>query len=129
MASLDGHYRHRGAAIHWDDAGVTLARADERQTVSVPWTHIDGACQIGERPGFVQVVVRGHVPPGDPRHDPFSIAVNSDPDANRLVTSIAWRAAAVRIADAAEEAARSPRRRRRTPRRGAGRSERANVTH
>ena len=116
MPPLDGHYRHRGATISWDDVGVTLSRLDEQLTASAAWTNIDGARQIGERPGFVQIIVRGHVPPGDPRHDPFSIAVNSEPDANRLVMSISWRAAAERAAGAGEPAPRVPWRRQRVRR-------------
>jgi hypothetical protein len=91
MQPLDGHYRHGGAAISWDDDGVTLSRANGRVVATAPWTQIDGARQLGGRPGFVQLLVQGHVPPTDPRHDPFSIAVNSDEDANRLVISIGWR--------------------------------------
>jgi hypothetical protein len=91
MQPLDGHYRHRGVILSWDDAGVSVTRAGGRISARVPWEQIDGARQIGTRPGYVQLLVQGHVPPGDPRHDPFAIAVISDHDADRLVTSISWR--------------------------------------
>lgn len=116
MPPLDGHYHHRGATISWDDAGVTLSRVDEQLTASAAWSDIDGVRQIGEGPGWVQILVRGHVPPGDLRHDPFSIAVNSDPDANRLVTNIGWRATSERGAGAPRETWRSPWRRQRVRR-------------
>ena len=95
MPPLDGHYRHSGTAISWDDAGVTVLRSDDRVRAFAPWNEIDGARQIGSRPSHVQLLVSGHVPPADPRHDPFSIAVNSDSDARRLLITVAWRTAPV----------------------------------
>jgi hypothetical protein len=92
MQLLDGHYRHRGSVLTFDDAGVTLAHLGARPGANARWDQIIGARQIGERPGHVQVLVQGHVPPHDPGNDPFAIAVASDADAFRLVTNIGWRA-------------------------------------
>lgn len=93
MSVLDGLYRHLGTSVVWDDVGVTFTRRDTASHVD--WDHVHGVRQIG-KPGFVQLLVRGHVPPPDLRTDPFSVAVASEADANRLVTSIAWRATPVR---------------------------------
>jgi hypothetical protein len=90
MAALDGFYRHLGATMTWDDSGVTF-RATGREASRVGWDVVEGARQIGKRPGFVQLLVSGHVPPADPALDPFSIRVASNADANRLVTSVGWR--------------------------------------
>ena len=76
----------------WDDVGVTFTRKQARTASHVGWDSIDGVRQIGEAPGFVQLLVRGHVPPPNPARDPFSVPVASHDDANRLVTGIAWRA-------------------------------------
>ncbi len=92
MTPFDGRYRHRDALLVWDDAGLTFTRKGSGMAAHVAWRGIDGARQIGGRPGFVQLLVREHVPPADPEADPFSIAVAGDADANRLITSITWRA-------------------------------------
>ena len=91
MTPLDGLYRHDDVSLAWDDRGVTFTKIGNDRGRHVAWSAIDGARQIGGRPGFVQLLVRDHVPPADLRTDPFSIPVASDADANRLITSIAWR--------------------------------------
>jgi hypothetical protein len=88
---LDGHYRHRDVSLVWDDVGLSFARSVNSTTSHVDWSAVEGVRQIGARPGFVQLIVRDHIPPGAPEHDPFSIPVASDADANRLVTAITWR--------------------------------------
>jgi hypothetical protein len=90
VTALDGLYRHLGTSTVWDDIGVTVSRRGQAHHVA--WDAIEGARQLG-RPGFVQLLVRGHVPPSDPARDQFSIPVASDADANRLVMSVVWRPA------------------------------------
>ena len=89
--ALDGLYRHGGISLVWDDVGVTVSRPGQVAASHVDWVAVEGVRQIGKRPGFVQLLVRGHVPPPDPALDAFSIPVASDADANRLILSIAWR--------------------------------------
>lgn len=93
VTSLDGLYRHRDTSIVWDDVGVTISRPPQATTSHVSWHQVTGVRQIGKRPGFIQLLVRDHIPPADPEDDPFSISVASDDDATRLVTSIGWRSA------------------------------------
>ncbi len=92
MTHLDGIYRHQGTAMVWDVVGVSLARPGVQQVTHAPWSEVIGARRIGTSPGHVQVIVRGHLPVGDPALDPFSIAVASDDDAHRIVTSLEWNA-------------------------------------
>ena len=89
---MDGIYRHLGVAMVWDVVGISIARPDVQAVTHASWSEVIGARRIGVRPGHVQVVVRGHVPPVDPQRDPFSIEVASDDDANRIVTSLEWNA-------------------------------------
>jgi hypothetical protein len=96
MPPLDGHYRHHGSRISWDDTGVDLTHLGGRRAVSARWDQIDGVRLVGVRAGYVQLLVRGHVTPPNPWEDPFAIAVNSDPDANRLLTVLGWRAGSER---------------------------------
>ena len=91
MTSLDGPYRHHDTSVVWDDVGVTISRPRQATTSHVSWNQVTGVRQIGTRPGFIQLLVRDHIPPADPADDPFSISVASDDDATRLVTSIGWR--------------------------------------
>jgi hypothetical protein len=109
MSHFDGHYRHCDATLCWDDEGITLARAGEEKAVHAVWSEVLGARQIGGRPGFVQLLVRNHVPPASLGHDPFCVPIASDADAKRLVTSIAWRA------DPVNEPVNARSRRRRKP--------------
>jgi hypothetical protein len=88
---LDGHYRHRGASLVWDTEGLTISTPGDSVASHLGWSALDGVRQIGGRPGHVQLIVRNHVPPADPRLDPFSITVASDADAKRLVSVIGWR--------------------------------------
>jgi len=88
---FDGLYRYRGASLVWDDVGLTFSVPSDGVASHVDWSEVHGVRQIGARPGVVQLIVRNHVPPSDPRQDPFSISVASDADANRLVTAIGWR--------------------------------------
>jgi hypothetical protein len=92
MSHLDGIYRHLGTAMVWDAVGLSVARPGVRSVTHSPWSEIIGARRIGARPGHVQVIVSGHVPPADPRDDPFSIAVASEDDAFRIVTNLEWNA-------------------------------------
>lgn len=91
MNILDGLYRHRDTSVVWDDVGVTISRSPQTTTSHVSWHLLAGVRQIGQRPGFIQLLVRDRIPPPDPEDDPFSISVASDDDAKRLVTSIGWR--------------------------------------
>ena len=68
---LDGLYRHLGISLVWDDVGVTFTRKGARSVSHVDWDVIDGVRQIGERPGFVQLLVR------DLRHPPTWHATRS----------------------------------------------------
>jgi hypothetical protein len=89
MHELDGLYRHDGATTTWDARGLTISRdGSDRQ---VPWSHVLGVRRIGS-PGFVQLMVRGHVPHRSLVEDEWSIPVSSEPDANRLLTDLGWRA-------------------------------------
>jgi len=90
VTSLDGLYRHRDTSVVWDDVGITISRPPQATTSHVSWNQVTGVRQIGKRPGFIQLLVRDHIPPADPEDDPFSISVASDDDATRLVTSIGW---------------------------------------
>jgi hypothetical protein len=90
MHELDGLYRHDGATTTWDGQGLTISRDGwDRQ---VPWCHVLGVRRIGSKPGFVQLMVRGHVPRSRLVEDEWSIRVSSEPDANRLLTDLGWRA-------------------------------------
>ena len=86
----DGLYRHGGATTTWDTTGVTVARSGRRRQVT--WQDVLGVRQLGGKPGYVQLMVRGHVPSQRLRDDEWSIPVSSEPDANRLLTDLGWRA-------------------------------------
>ena len=86
----DGFYRHRGATTTWDTEGVVIRRSQRR--VQVDWGNVLGVRQIGGRPGYVQLLVRDHVPRRALADDEWSIPVSSEPDANRLLTDLGWRA-------------------------------------
>ena len=93
MTLFDGLYRHKQTTMVWDVVGVTFSRRDEQTVAHVTWSEVLGARQVigsHQEPGHVQVIVRGHIPPADPRRDPFSVEVASEADANRVVTSISW---------------------------------------
>jgi hypothetical protein len=90
MSGLDGIYRHHGATTHWDGSGVTLSR--EGRVARVDWEDILGVRQLGDRPGYIQLIVNGHVPAPRLSEDHFTIPVNSDADANRLSVSLGWQA-------------------------------------
>jgi hypothetical protein len=87
---LDGLYRHLGATTTWDSEGVVIRRRGRQ--VQVGWANVLGVRQIGGRPGYVQLLVRDHVPHSQLSDDAWSIAVSSEPDANRLLTDLGWRA-------------------------------------
>ncbi len=86
----DGLYRHRGATTTWDTEGVVIRRSQRR--VQVDWGNVLGVRQIGGKPGYVQLLVRDHVPRRALAEDEWSIPVSSEPDANRLLTDLGWRA-------------------------------------
>lgn len=90
MTALDGLYRHRGTTTQWDENGVTLTRGEHVEQLT--WHDILGVRQFEGRPGYVQLIVKGHVPAQRLSEDHFSIPVNSDSDANRLLTTIGWQA-------------------------------------
>ncbi len=90
MTALDGLYRHRGFTTHWDEGGVTLTR--QGRVKRLTWDDILGVRQLDGRPGYVQLMVKGHVPAQRLSEDHFSIPVNSDFDANRLITTFGWHA-------------------------------------
>jgi hypothetical protein len=87
---FDGLYRHLGATTTWDSEGVVIRRRGYQ--VQVGWADVLGVRQIGGRPGYVQLLVRDHVPHSQLADDAWSIAVSSEPDANRLLTDLGWRA-------------------------------------
>ena len=68
-----------------------MIRRSERQ-VHVDWGDVMGVRQIGGKPGYVQLLVRDHVPRRRLADDEWSIPVSSEPDANRLLTDLGWRA-------------------------------------
>ena len=90
MHDFDGLYRHHGATTTWDTEGVVIRRSE--RTVQVGWGNVLGVRQIGGKPGYVQLLVRDHVPHSQLSDDAWSIAVSSEPDANRLLTDLGWRA-------------------------------------
>ena len=53
---LDGLYRHRDDLLRRDDVGVTFIRPALGRSSHVDWNAIDGARQIGGRPGYVQLL-------------------------------------------------------------------------
>jgi hypothetical protein len=91
VSDLDGHYKHAGVTIEWNEKRLKLARKGASQRIK--WRHVDGVRRLGPLPGHVQLIVDGRVPPGDPERDPLSIPVASEADANRLVTVFTWLAA------------------------------------
>jgi hypothetical protein len=93
MTIVDGHYRYNGVMLSWDCEGVMVAKRSESDAVRTAWQEIYGVRHLGEKPGYVQIRVRDHLPLSDPDHDPFTIPVASEADANRLLTSFRWRAA------------------------------------
>ena len=90
MHGLDGHYRHHGTSIHWDEDGVTLDRGGRSTRLS--WEDVLAVRRLGGHPGYVQLMVRDHVPRQRLSEDQYTIPVNSDADANRLTTSLGWQA-------------------------------------
>ncbi len=90
MHDFDGLYRHRGATTTWDTEGVMVRRLGRE--LRVEWDDVLGVRQIGGKPGYVQLLVRDHVPHHRLADDPWSIPVSSEPDANRLLTDLGWRA-------------------------------------
>jgi hypothetical protein len=90
MRELDGLYRHQGALTTWDDAGLSIERDGWSRQVS--WGNVLGVRRIGGKPGYVQLMVRGHVPRQRLGDDEWSIPVSSEPDAYRLLTDLGWRA-------------------------------------
>ncbi len=88
--SLDGLYRHGGCATHWDAGGVTLTR--NGRTSRLTWEDILGVRRFEGSPEYVQLMVRGHIPARRLSEDHFSIPVNSDSDANRLIIALGWHA-------------------------------------
>lgn len=90
MKALDGHYRHDGTSVQWDEEGVTLIRDGRARHLS--WTDVLAVRHLGGRPGFVQLTVRDHVPRQRLSEDQYTIPVVSDADANRLTTSLGWQA-------------------------------------
>ena len=70
--------------------GVRIRRSG--RTLTVDWSNVLGVRHLGTEPGYVQLLVRNHVPRGVLDDDEWTIAVNSEPDANRLVTDLGWRA-------------------------------------
>jgi hypothetical protein len=90
MHELDGLYRHDATTTTWDGRGLTISR--DGCTRQVEWGHVLGVRRIGSKPGFVQLMVRGHVPRSRLVEDEWSIPVSSEPDANRLLTDLGWRA-------------------------------------
>ncbi len=60
MHGLDGHYRHHGTSIHWDEDGVTLDRGGRSTRLS--WEDVLAVRRLGGHPGYVQLMVRDHVP-------------------------------------------------------------------
>lgn len=88
MKALDGLYRHQGSSTRWDAGGVTLTRRGRAQRLG--WEDILDVRQVDDRPGYVQLVVKGHLPSQRLSEDDFSIPVNSDADANRLLTTLGW---------------------------------------
>jgi hypothetical protein len=90
MHELDGLYRYDATTTTWDERGLSISRDgwDRR----VPWCDVLGVRRIGGRPGFVQLMVRGHVPRRRLVEDEWSIPVSSEPDAHRLLTDLGWRA-------------------------------------
>ena len=53
---LDGHYRHRDCATHWDQNGVTLTRNGRVRRLT--WEDLLGVRQFEGRPGYVQLMVK-----------------------------------------------------------------------
>ncbi len=90
MKALDGHYRHGGTSVHWDEEGVTLTRDGHPRRLA--WTDVLAVRHLGGRPGFVQLLVRDHIPRQRLSEDQYTIPVVSDADANRLTTSLGWQA-------------------------------------
>lgn len=90
MTGLDGIYRHDGATTQWDQSGVILARDGRVSRLS--WEDILGVRHLGAPPGYVQLIVKGHVPAQRLSEDHFSIPVNSESDANRLDVTLGWQA-------------------------------------
>lgn len=88
MTQLEGHYHHAGVTVKWNEKRLKLLR--EEVSRRVKWRDVSGVRRIGSLPGHVQLIMDGHVPPGDPGKDPFSIPVASEADANRLVTLFTW---------------------------------------
>ena len=80
--------------MKWNAKRLKLMRELLEQRVK--WRDVTSVRRIGTLPGHVQLIVDGHVPPGDPQRDPLSIPVASEADANRLVTIFTWLTAARR---------------------------------
>jgi hypothetical protein len=91
VTEIEGHYHHAGVSVKWNEKRLKLLRGEV--STRVKWRHVSGVRRTGALPGHVQLIVEGHVPPGDTHEDPFSIPVASDADANRLLTLFTWLAA------------------------------------
>ena len=90
MELLDGLYRHGDALVTWDRHGVTLTRTGSSSAARATWDEIVDVRLVGVEQGFLQLVLHGRPPAPDYRSDRFAFAVNSEHDANRLMTSIRW---------------------------------------
>lgn len=88
MTDLGGHYEHAGVTAKWNEKRLKLFR--EGASRRIKWRDVATVRRIGSLPGHVQLIITGHVPPGDPQRDPLSIPVASEADANRLLTTFAW---------------------------------------
>lgn len=90
MGTLDGHYRHLGSALTWDATGVTWHPVGTT-AVRLTWAEVRTVRRRRSRGESVELFYSRDAGPESPWLDSIVVPVSTSADADRLLTTLAWR--------------------------------------